>query len=844
LSTLIYTPAITMVIDTEKHGMIDVSEDLISGGVSLRENGSHSFNVTVSNAYRKYDGMFTPNDRVVIQMKRLSWLQVFAGYMNSVPFFSTYPREVSLTGQCGLKILQNWPWDAHTDKANEFLAAATSTDRSAQDGGIGAVTVKLLNEVVGWPKSKIHIARVPDQWFAKFEEIYKAVAGEVSTTRSLLGANPYISGEVMFPGGNTGNESITATATDIDVILRNIRKMESNYNYLAVNKGDGKGGWATGAYQIMDRTWDNYKGYSRAYEASPLIQDEKARAMVQDILNKRGNAVINVPYSWYYPRVFSNPKLLDQIPAGNEGNNLTIRQYGQKWMDSYTVLYKEQFGRAPTSSVNAKVGVALAPSPSATPSGTSAPNTSVDMSKALYPIPAGVSKLESTKVAWGGYANGKVPLTAMKYAAGIGYGHPAAVNSLVLLIEAAKSAGYDLRGSCYRSLESQIEGAKKSKAFATPGRSNHGWGLAIDFTALTKGNQAAFASPEYAWLKSNAWRYGWGHPSWAQDGGSKPEPWHWEFFAFENFRNSPEAAPGTGLNPFNIDVAQNMPQTEAAQLFSAIAFWTFGDNETDEANMLVGQRATMNDTPILETIQGFLRAANRSYCCAPNGDFIAWFPDYWGEYGTAGRVNVELIELQDFTVEWDDQSLITHEFVEGALAPSGIGPLPAGVRDAVTALLTAGVVTVELPNLLQALVNVNTTEYPWLKDPQALLNRFGARIDRQFVSTIFGPQQEFWYAVNEFTKAWAGMFKANIPLMFMPELFPGMLLCIPELKVQFYVTGVSHRFSMADGQGFTTDVSVIAPSAMDGSGFYLFPKGGSVPARGSGGGGGRGMYRS
>jgi hypothetical protein len=23
--------------------------------------------------------------------------------------------------------------------------------------------------------------------------------------------------------------------------------------------------------------------------------------------------------------------------------------------------------------------------------------------------------------------------------------------------------------------------------------------------------------------------YGFFHPSWAQQGGSKPEPWHWEF---------------------------------------------------------------------------------------------------------------------------------------------------------------------------------------------------------------------------------------------------------------------------------------------------------------------------
>jgi LAS superfamily LD-carboxypeptidase LdcB len=30
-------------------------------------------------------------------------------------------------------------------------------------------------------------------------------------------------------------------------------------------------------------------------------------------------------------------------------------------------------------------------------------------------------------------------------------------------------------------------------------------------------------------MKENAGQFGWVHPAWAQQGGSKPEPWHWEF---------------------------------------------------------------------------------------------------------------------------------------------------------------------------------------------------------------------------------------------------------------------------------------------------------------------------
>ena len=63
---------------------------------------------------------------------------------------------------------------------------------------------------------------------------------------------------------------------------------------------------------------------------------------------------------------------------------------------------------------------------------------------------------------------------------------------------------------------------------ARPGSSNHGWGQAIDIKSLKSGNMLGWKSPEYAWMVKNAATYGFGHPSWAQKGGSMPEPWHWE----------------------------------------------------------------------------------------------------------------------------------------------------------------------------------------------------------------------------------------------------------------------------------------------------------------------------
>jgi LAS superfamily LD-carboxypeptidase LdcB len=63
---------------------------------------------------------------------------------------------------------------------------------------------------------------------------------------------------------------------------------------------------------------------------------------------------------------------------------------------------------------------------------------------------------------------------------------------------------------------------------AVPGSSNHGWGQAVDIKSVTRRTKLTWKDPEFKWLQTHAGTYGWIHPSWAQKGGSMPEPWHWE----------------------------------------------------------------------------------------------------------------------------------------------------------------------------------------------------------------------------------------------------------------------------------------------------------------------------
>ena len=105
-----------------------------------------------------------------------------------------------------------------------------------------------------------------------------------------------------------------------------------------------------------------------------------------------------------------------------------------------------------------------------------------------------------------------------------------AAADLELLNEAYRAEfGEDLLLSGgYRSYSQQVSTkAAKGDLAATPGKSNHGWGRAVDINQGRRG--LGFGGVRYDWLMSNGFKYFWVNPSWAQVNGSNPEAWHWEW---------------------------------------------------------------------------------------------------------------------------------------------------------------------------------------------------------------------------------------------------------------------------------------------------------------------------
>ncbi|MCU1394885.1 MAG: hypothetical protein JWM34_3313 [Ilumatobacteraceae bacterium] len=129
--------------------------------------------------------------------------------------------------------------------------------------------------------------------------------------------------------GGSGGPSAAGCA-ELAAILDTIRTIESGSDYTIAKNTGG----ASGAYQYIDSTWNDYEGFESAYLAPPEVQDARAATDVQAVLATYGDVAL-VPIIWYWPRAATDPSQLDVIPYPSAGNRLTVREYQQHWLAVY-----------------------------------------------------------------------------------------------------------------------------------------------------------------------------------------------------------------------------------------------------------------------------------------------------------------------------------------------------------------------------------------------------------------------------------------------------------------------------------------------------------------------------
>ncbi|MBE9925256.1 hypothetical protein G8C93_05040 [Cellulosimicrobium cellulans] len=140
------------------------------------------------------------------------------------------------------------------------------------------------------------------------------------------------------------------------------------------------------------------------------------------------------------------------------------------------------------------------------------------------------AQLDQWATSTAGYGNGQIPASALcelSFAPGEQLRCDAAHQIEALNEKYREAFGANLSVTdSYRSYASQVA-VKASRGYfaAPPGMSNHGWALALDLGGGIQG----YGTAQYEWMRANAPAYGWENPEWARAGGSKNEPWHWEY---------------------------------------------------------------------------------------------------------------------------------------------------------------------------------------------------------------------------------------------------------------------------------------------------------------------------
>lgn len=854
MPSMIYAPGLKIYIEAggsfyrnnQTPTVYDVSDDVVSGSLTRIVDGVSSLSFTLANPKRKYDQVFTPNDRVTVLMKRITWVRVFTGYLNQVPLMTAWPRNVDLTASCSLKRLQYWYWDpeaAYTQQMISGALAAANGSGMTSDGGMTNVVLSVLDKVVGWPNSKVHIAQVPDDWFKIAEKIAQAV--EKSSEESDALAKQFFAS--IGGGGTTGGGGGTAVSGGANV---NGVLGSSFQGFTSVGLRNAEQIYSVGT-SLGATTNDQIVALMVAMQESTLGEDPNASipnaygavGVFQQIysLPEWGGSLqsalsVTDSAKRFFQHLFSMVPNRANMPFAQQAE--IVQRSGQgslyaKWQPQATAMVnKLQATAAATTTGTAPTNPASGQGP--TTGNNIGSTTNLQLIEVAKQFVTDFPSIPYTEK----YGGTQLAIISANPPPGLD------CSSFVQAVYLRALGGlYDFQNARVVAEQRTIcQIISLQDALNTPGALLFN-GTAHVEISIGDGQHSVGAhhSGTYAGVVGAS-------ASYFTDGGLLPRVQYASVGKGGGSVSVPPAGSGTTAggtsgstgtlynDPYSSSPGYN-PNDPFDKLFGDTAWQPLLSQDQDTAYVLAqsltGIKSLLNDQPLLPYLKNLFASAMRSFCSAPNGDLISWFPDYYGLWGTAAKMVVQPIEVQDFSVTWDDSFFVTHQFTattpQGGAGQLGLdvstGQVQSIAPDSFDPLVVAqnlaytrGIASIDIPAMMYALFKVDATEAQAQAFSAWIYKRFGARPDFQQIPQMVGPSAEFFCAIYFFMRQWAYQYNADIPLTFMPELFPGMLIQIPEFSFQGYVNQVTHTWQYGDGGGFQTSVNISAPARLNSDG--------------------------
>lgn len=178
--TFVYSPDIAVYVDTgqDQYGIIDLSPYITNFTIQRNVNAPSSFMCSFDNKFARFDRVVRRMNKIIVFLKRVSWVQVFSGYIDVAPWQTVVPGDAMLQASCTLKRLMFTYWDPHSVEAQALYPKADIAGATNADSGAAATMFKLLRVVANWPKEQIQIQRIPQVWLQQASEILQKTKDE------------------------------------------------------------------------------------------------------------------------------------------------------------------------------------------------------------------------------------------------------------------------------------------------------------------------------------------------------------------------------------------------------------------------------------------------------------------------------------------------------------------------------------------------------------------------------------------------------------------------------------------------------------------------------------------
>lgn len=868
MKTLVYAPNVRILIG-HKTGTIDVSPDIVRGAVGLKENSASSLAFTLANHGLRYNRLLSRMDRVTVYLTGpRGELQVFSGYLDTVPYLQAYPGTIDVRATCTLKrLLHHW-WNPGLPESVALfdqMSANLGTEGDGQgqtDTGLGSLLRNLLVQIGGWPESQVHIQNFPQQFLIFLNNYFTAndIIGKANESYEQFKGSILGSDTSPGPMGSVGYRADAPIGASLPSGAGLVGG-QALYLTQIVAACDQRGMGPIAATDLNSQT------VLHAGEALQAARDPKVQAageqtsqyaQNQDTQNKGSDAAIlaaacvMVETQW---RNLANPTVPDSLKEPNDGTWNTLDCCGlfAQRNDGQWGLVSQRMNPFSAAGMFFDKLARVAPDWRNMDAGTAIYNVQLGGSPALFGAQIAEARtiVQAFRTAKDGASN---TLTNALGSLPGGSALSGAVSSATNMLGGAVSnviTGGTGGGTPTHDSEGAINAARYY--LPTPyqwGGKTPGVGLdcsglvsaafesvGIDVGAGTEGQRAKLqrvvppsAAQRGDILQTN---YGGhtgiylGNGSWIQTGGPtgtsgsiqpiNPATAYCALRACPNGGYNPGApfnpiatvtgggtAPGTGTAG-TLGTGSDTDSTRepiARNLFS----YQFlpGAYVTATSNLFTGEKRFIDGQPLIQMVQAVAAAGLRNFQSAPNGDFIAYYPDHFGMDGKKAIMNVEDIELTDCTINISDDPLTTHVYVNGDYTMMGQSEQVSGW------LLTAGVATVENQALFARLSQPAPGEIDTGLTADQLMKKFGVRPLKQSYQMANNPALEFLIACQIFMGKWAAQYTTNLGITYMPELRPGMRINLVGHNLQVYVSAVTHTFDWE--RGFSTAAQVGAAS--------------------------------